>query len=631
MSVATISGAVSGLDTATLINSLVSVQANQQTLLSQQQAKVQKTADAFSSLVTALGTLSTQATDLAHTTAWKGTTASSSSTGVSVTATGSKAGSLTFNVKAVAAAHTLVSSEAVTGLTTTVAAGALTLTRADGTTASISIGSGSLTDVVAGINGADVGLVAAPVQTAANTYRLQVASTSTGAGSSFTLTGLTGFTGTDVLTQGADATLHLGATTSGYDVTSTTNTFDSLVPGMSFTVTKPEDNVTVSAKVDGSTIADKVNTLVNTANSILNSITTNTAYNATTKAAGPLTGESSVRSLQQNILSAVGLADAPGVDLTRDGHLSFTRDTFLTAFTADPAKVAAAFGVNASFTKDETTSAATTATLSNALKSARAGSYPIQVDTAPAREQWKLDPAGATIAGHVVTLTRDTTTLSYTATGTDTLATAAASLNALAAAKGFGVTATASATGLVFTAASTGTSSAFTAALDGAAGTQVAAGANVSGQIDGQDAVGVGSVLSLPTGTGGAVGLSVEISTTAGDLVSSGGAIGTLNYTPGLAQRLVTLVNDATNTSTGTLAAAKDGTNAEIKRYQKSIDAWNTRLAAYRTTLTAQFTAMETALASLKKQTAAISSLLSNSSSSSSSGSSSSGTLSSGG
>ena len=57
-----ISGAVSGLDTQSIINSLVSVQANQQTLLQTQQSTAQKRLDAYTSLITSLNSLAAQAT-----------------------------------------------------------------------------------------------------------------------------------------------------------------------------------------------------------------------------------------------------------------------------------------------------------------------------------------------------------------------------------------------------------------------------------------------------------------------------------------------------------------------------------------------------------------------------------------
>src|SRR5512146_781297 len=105
----TISGAVSGLDTASIINQLVSVEGAQQTLLKSQQAAAQKRADAYTGLATSLNGIGSLAEDLAKTGSWTGSTVSSSSTGVSVTATGAATSTITFDVVSVARAHTLIS------------------------------------------------------------------------------------------------------------------------------------------------------------------------------------------------------------------------------------------------------------------------------------------------------------------------------------------------------------------------------------------------------------------------------------------------------------------------------------------------------------------------------------------
>jgi flagellar hook-associated protein 2 len=453
------------------------------------------------------------------------------------------------------------------------------------------------------------------VQTGAG-YRLQISASATGAASAFTLSGLAGTTpGTDILTQGTNAAIKVGKNTT-YSVTSATNTFAGLVPGLSFVVSKEETGVTVGATVDGSAVADKVSKLVDSANSILSDIATKSTYSTTTKTGGPFTGESTVRSLQQNILSTASAAGAAGVSLTRDGKLSFDRASFLTSFASDPAKVAQSFGATSTFAASSAATS-TTATVSSALKSARAGTYAVKVTAAATRDQWSVD-GSAGLSGKALTLTRGTDTVSYTVLATDTLDTAATAFNAASAAGDFGVTATVSGTNLLFTADDMGAARAFSATVTGLTPTRVTTGVDVAGSIDGQTANGLGNVLSLPTGTGGAVGLSVAVSTTTADVTASGGAIGSITFKPGLAQRLSTLMTDAT-AGTGSVSTAKDGANAEVKRYQKTIDDWDARLTAYRATLTTQFTAMETALAKLKTATSALSQLTSSSSSSSNS------------
>ncbi|HEY6795727.1 MAG TPA: flagellar filament capping protein FliD [Kineosporiaceae bacterium] len=624
MSQMTVSGAVSGLDTANIINQLVAVQTNQQTLLKTQQSAVQHRADAYASLVGSLSSLGSLASDLARTSDWHGSTATSSSTSVTATATGNTTGSLTFDVTALAAGHTIISTSTLSSPADVAAHGPLTLTRSDGTTTTIDVGTGSLSDVVSAVNSSNTGLTATAVRTAPGEYRLQVTSKSTGAASSFTLDGLDGFAGTAVLTQGSDARISVGTNPdTAYTVTSTTNTFSDLVPGLAFTVSRLESGVTVAAKADGNAIADKVSKLVDATNGILTDIASKTSYNATTKTGGPFTGETTVRSLQQNLLSAVSLSNAPGVSLTRDGKLTFDRSAFLSAYSADPTAVAHAFGGNSTFTAAGG-APSTTATVSNALKTARAGTYAVHLDSLATTEQWQVATGGA-IAGRTLSLTRGTNTVSYLASNTDTLASTVAELNSRAASAGLGITASLSGTDLTFSAAASGSASAFTATLDGVDGTRLVAGADITGTIDGQQATGVGDVLSLASGSGGSVGLSLTVNSTGQDVAATGGDVGSLTYSPGLAQRLSTLVSEATTSSTGSVVVAEDGATSQVKRFQQQIDAWDDRLTAYRRTLTLQFTAMETSLARLKSATSALSQLTGASPSSSASSSSSGG------
>ena len=622
MSQVTISGAVSGLDTQSIINQLVSVQGNQQTLLKNQQSSEQSAADALGKLSTALTAVGTLARALASTSTWTGSTATSSSTSVTASATGTASGSLTFDVTQLAAAHAVVSATAASSTSSIVATGPVTLTAPDGSQTDISIGSGSLADIVKGIDAANKGVVATAVQTSPGQYRLQVTATSTGTASQFTLDGLDGVGGMNVLTEGADAVISIGSNPdTAYQITSASNTFSGLVPGLSFTVGKVESGVTVRASVDGTAVAGQVGKLVDAVNAVLSQISTSTAYNTTTKSGGPLTGESSVRSLQQQLLTLVSGAGAAGVSLTRNGTLTFDQSAFLTAFAANPDKVKAAFGATSTFAP--ALGVLGSATFSSATSATRPGSYDLQVTSRAAKEQWSLNTGGF-VAGQVIHLERGTAFVDYTVQDGDGLDQVMAGLNAKAAAARFGVTAQDDGSGgLLLTADLSGTGQAFSPSVDGLAGAQLAAGADVQGTIDGQVAKGTGDILSLTSGTGGAVGLAIDTSGLSDDDVAAaaGGSIGSVTYLPGLAQRLATLVNDETNSSAGVLTSAQQGRRQEVKNLQDQIDDWDTRLSAYRDQLTQQFTAMETALATLRSQTSALSglstSMLSNSSSSS--------------
>ena len=117
-----------------------------------------------------------------------------------------------------------------------------------------------------------------------------------------------------------------------------------------------------------------------------------------------------------------------------------------------------------------------------------------------------------------------------------------------------------------------------------------------------------GTVLSLPNGTGGAKGLAVNVTVSEDDLAASGGDIGSVTYTPGLAQRFLQLAGQQTATGTGLLATAKTGRESAVRTLQSQIDDWDRRLTSYRASLQSQFTAMETTLAALKSQSSFLSS-----------------------
>lgn len=601
-----ISGAISGLDTATIVNQIVQVEGRQQQMISNRRSAAQKSSDAYSSLISSLKAMADKARSLAKTSTWVGSTATSSSESVKTNVTGTVSASLTFDVTALAATHTLVSDDAVSSASATVASGPLTFTKADGSTKTIQVGGGSLSEVVSAINSSGTGLRAAAVQVAPGSYRLQVAAGSSGTASAFTLDGLDGFTGVSVLAAGADAQITMGSGPSAYTVSSSSNTFSGIAPGLDFTVSKLENAVTVEASLDGAKVADSVDDLVKSVNELLSSISKQTAYDAATKTGGVLMAESSVRSLQQELLSQAGLADAPGVDLTREGRLTFDRAEFVKAFKADPDATAGAFGARLSMTPEAGVTGS--ATLVRAADSTRPGTYNLKVTVSAAREQWKTEPPGGIISGETIVLMRGSTIVSYTAGAGDTLADVVAAVNARAVGP-LGVTAAVDGGSIVLTAMNAGSAQNFSVEWGADSGTQLVVGTDVEGEIDGQTAVGAGDTLTLAKGTGGAVGLSIRSTISDADIAATGGDVGSITFGQGFAQRMVALVDRATNKVDGTLVTAKAGRDADVKDLQDQFDAWTTRLEAKRLQLTRQFTAMETAISSLQNKAGALAGL----------------------
>jgi flagellar hook-associated protein 2 len=72
--------------------------------------------------------------------------------------------------------------------------------------------------------------------------------------------------------------------------------------------------------------------------------------------------------------------------------------------------------------------------------------------------------------------------------------------------------------------------------------------------------------------------------------------------TDGWAARLQRVANTASDPRTGTLTSAITGRQSSIDRLGDDIDAWDLRLELRRTSLTRQYTALETALSSLQSQ-----------------------------
>jgi flagellar capping protein FliD len=71
---------------------------------------------------------------------------------------------------------------------------------------------------------------------------------------------------------------------------------------------------------------------------------------------------------------------------------------------------------------------------------------------------------------------------------------------------------------------------------------------------------------------------------------------------PGIASRILGVSKAASNATTGSIVALANGKDSLAKDMQTRIDAWDLRLAKRKEMLTQQFTAMETALSSLRNQ-----------------------------
>ncbi len=349
MATANISGLASGLDTATIIDQLMQLEAGSQNRLKTRVSTEESTVKVLQSLNAKIAALATRAADLSKSTAWSPITATSSSDKVTVTSTsGTSVGSLSFTVDQTALAHRLTFS-APAALTDVVvptdADGKHTITlTVAGVAQTIDTGDGTLGSLVGALNGGGTGVSAATLKLDDGTFRLVAQSTKSGAASTLTLTAADGsdLLGGAAVVAGRDAAITVGSDT----LHSATNTFTDVLPGVQVTVSTAAVGSTVAVEVarDSKAAVTQAKALVDAVNSILSDIDTQTKYNATTKTAAALAGDSTVRDLRTSFLSSINPGDGTtladiGIQTDRYGRLVFDETTFATAYAADASAV----------------------------------------------------------------------------------------------------------------------------------------------------------------------------------------------------------------------------------------------------------------------------------------------------
>lgn len=213
----------------------------------------------------------------------------------------------------------------------------------------ISLGGGTLTEVVTAINSAKgIGTNAAIIKVDDDQYRLQLSADETGEDSAIGLdlglfTGLTG--GFTTLSNGQDAELRVEGI-NPFTVTSSSDTFTDLMPGLDVTLAGvPTEEVVVNLTRDSETIADRVQALTDAVNDVLEGFDEVTAYDADTNSAALLTGNSTIRRARDELVSALigpvtgaalGTVSLTGLTITNDGTFTFDRAAFLDTYADDP-------------------------------------------------------------------------------------------------------------------------------------------------------------------------------------------------------------------------------------------------------------------------------------------------------
>jgi len=499
----------------------------------------------------------------------------------------------------------------------------------------------SLEGIRDAINKANFGVTATIVNDGSSTpYHLVLSSSQTGAASSMKislngsggnptadadLVALLGYdpTGTQNLKQNAAAQSTM-LNVNGIDVTSETTSVAGAIEGVSLTIGTPGAASLVVAK-DSSSLTASVGGFVKAYNDLNNQINSLTGYNAETKVGGPLLGDSAARAVQSQVRRAMSQSISGltgklstlsqiGIAFQKDGSLLLDSGKLQKAVTDNFSDIASLFAaVGSSSDSLVTYSASTSAT--------KAGSYALHISTLASQGSVK---GSAPLAASTV-IASDTTwnvTLNDTepavASNTATVTIPAGSytpaemasmlqsaINGVSAFSGAGSAVTASvetdgslklvsnrygAKSNILVADKSGTGVA-DLLLDAAP----VAGVDVAGTIGGYAATGAGQTLTGAAG-GPTAGLKLEV---------TGGATGgrgTVGFSQGYAYQLNNLTAGFLGTK-GTIAGRTSGINQSIKDIGKQSDAFKDKLVDIEKRYRAQYTALDTMIASMNTTT----------------------------
>lgn len=634
----------SGLDVASIVSQLMTVEQRPLTALATKEAGIQAKLSALGTIKSALSGFQSAATALSDLSKFqKMTAASSDSTMLTASALSTAAtGSYTLSVSSLAQAQQLVAT-GQTSQTSAIGAGAATTLTFDfgtisggtlssgkytgstftsngGGTKTVTIGStnNSLQGIRDAINAANIGVTASIVNDGSGTpYRLTLSSNSQGANNSIkisvagdaAISSLLAHDPANNTGQGLTETStaqNANFTVNGVAVSKSSNTVTDAISGVTLNLLqKTTTPVTLSVNRDTTSISSTISSFISSYNDLHKAIASVASYNSSTKQAGILQGDFAVNSTISQINRALNTAISTagslstlsqvGVSFQKDGTLSLDSAKLSAAISSSPNDIAALFATVGSATDS-------LVSYSSAASSVKPGTYAVKVtQLATQGNVTGLAAAGLTITTGVndtLSVTVDGHAASLTlAAGTYTAASLASAVQAaingasgISGSASVGVTQT----GGVFTITSGSYGSASAVAISGNGASNLlggaptpVAGVDVAGTIDGQTATGSGQFLT--SGSGNSMGLKIQV---------AGGALGlrgSVTYSQGYGQVLTSLTTSLLGTN-GTLNSETSGLNKSIADIGKQRDALNVRLTQIRASYTRQFSALDAML-----------------------------------
>ena len=632
-------GLGSGVLNSDLVDQLVQAErAPTENRLTQKTEQTQALLSAYGKLRSAVTELRLPMRQLSAPDNLKAFSASSSNEGIGVSVDSTKASRGTYSVEvtSLAGAQALASRDVFADRdATSVGQGTLTLNVGDKTTnITVDNSNDTLQGLANAINDSDAGVSAGVIDTG-NGFQLVLSADETGTANavSISVSGDTGGTDTDnqglsrfAFNTGMDTDAGLQETIAasdavmkinGVEVTRSTNSFENVIDGLTFDITETGSS-TIKVQQDLGAVADRVQGFVDKFNSLQSTIDSLAGFNAEAGVGSLLTGDSTVRSIQnqlRQVLTRVvpglenssvrSLADVGITTNFETGGLEFDRARFEEQLKNNPDDVTALFAEQGRTTDSQVefvrsglntepgrydiniTQAATQGALSGAAFTA-----PLTIGAG--NDELTFQVNGETSVS--VQLTQQT----YN-TAQELADEIQAQLNANNAlnASGSGVQVGIGSGGeLTFTSSDYGSDSnvSLTSVEDGSAyGLSAATGTSgidVAGTIGGRTAEGDGQVLFLGSGNGGASGLQVRI------LGDQTGSRGSITFVEGVAERTVDLVSSFVGAD-GAIESRTESLNRDLEQIQENQARLEERIAAYRERLVSQFTAADSLISQL--------------------------------
>jgi len=358
-------GGFNSIDFGYILNAVMAQERQPLTALETRKTTLQSQNSAFGTLAGKLSALGSAADKLKELGSLSTLGATSSDSGVGVTATsGTIPGSYEIVVSELARAQVTASQSTFAATSDVVGTGgSITLTPASGDPVTISLtGSTTLEGLAALINDEeDSPATASIVQVSTGTYKLVLTARETGVANAFTissaLTGGSGVAFTDTDSDGvsgdsaldnAQSAVNAALTVSGLPVSSAANTVEDVVPGVTLKLLKkqPTTTVTVSVSRDVDKAAEVVKSFITAYNNLVSFMREQETAAVSGKAS--IARDPLLRSLKDNIRDATlatygsgSFTALPqvGIGFDRDGKMTLDTEVFERSMSSSPGDV----------------------------------------------------------------------------------------------------------------------------------------------------------------------------------------------------------------------------------------------------------------------------------------------------